>query len=114
MLAGEARNAQGLGTGCLASQIRKLITRRFVMTAPDWLMQRGGELKLGSDGKTWFVLLAGRPNYSLVAVPVAGKFGCTIRQTINGQRIECGGTFATVEEAIGGGLEALRQALGWG
>ena len=83
------------------------------MTAPDWLTQRGGSLKLGSDGKTWFVLFAGQPNYSLVAVPVAGKFGCTVRQTINGSRTECAGTFATKDEAIGGGLDDLRKALGW-
>jgi hypothetical protein len=84
------------------------------MTTPDWLTQRGGSINLGSDGKTWFVLFSGQPNYSLCAVPVAGKFGCTIRQTINGQRIECAATFATQDEAIGGGLEELRKALGWG
>jgi hypothetical protein len=84
------------------------------MHSPGWLTQRGGSLKLGSDGKTWFVLIAGQPNYSLVAIPVAGKFGCAIRQTINGQRIECAGTFATQDEAIGGGLDELRKALGWG
>jgi hypothetical protein len=84
------------------------------MTTPDWLTQRGGTLKLGSDGKTWYVLFAGEPNYSLVATPVSGKFGCAIRQTINGQRIESAGTFASNDEAIGGGLNDLRKALGWG
>ena len=84
------------------------------MTAPDWLTQRGGSLKLGSDGKTWFVLFAGQPNCSLEAMPVVGKFGCTIRQTINGQRIASPGTFANADEAIKGGLDDLRKALGWG
>ena len=51
------------------------------MTAPDWLTERGGALKLGSDGETWYVLFAGQPNYSLVATPAEGKFDCVIRQT---------------------------------
>ena len=84
------------------------------MTAPDWLTQRGGSLKLGSDGQRWYVTFAGQPNYSLVAVPVAGKFGCGIRQTINGKRIDCQGTFASKDDAIKGGLEDLRKSLGWG
>jgi hypothetical protein len=83
------------------------------MTAPDWLLQRGCALKLGTDGLTWYVLCNGRPDYSLVATPVSGKFGCTIRQTVNGRRIESAGTFATTEDAIRGGLEDLRRALGW-
>ena len=83
------------------------------MTAPDWLVKRGGAVKLGSDGQTWYVLFAGRPDYSLVASPVTGKFGCTIRQTISGLRIKSTGTFATKDDAIGGGLTDLRRALGW-
>jgi hypothetical protein len=83
------------------------------MTAPDWLIQRGGDLKVGSDGCTWYFLLGGQPQYSLVAVPVAGRFGCAIRQTINGRRIESSGVYATADEAVGGGLEDLRKALGW-
>jgi hypothetical protein len=83
------------------------------MTAPDWLTQRGGDLKLGSDGHTWYFLLAGQPQYSLVAVPVTGRFGCAIRQTINGRRIESSRVYATADETIGGGLEDLRKALGW-
>ena len=42
------------------------------MTAPEWLTQRGGDLKLASDGRTWYFLLGGQPQYSLTAVPVAG------------------------------------------
>jgi hypothetical protein len=90
-----------------------MIERRS-MTTPDWLTQRGGELKLGSDGKTWYVFFAGQPNYSLLDVPVADKFGCAIRQTINGARLDSQRTFATKEEAINGGLDDLRKALGWG
>jgi hypothetical protein len=83
------------------------------VTVPDWLTQRGCDLKLGSDGRTWYVLLDGQPHYSLVAVPVSGRFGCAIRQTINGQRIEGLGVHATPDEAIRAGLEDLRKALGW-
>jgi hypothetical protein len=83
------------------------------MTAPDWLMHRGGDLKLGSDGRTWYFLLGSQPQYSLAAVPVAGRFGCAVRQTINGKRIDSAGVYATAEEAVGGGLEDLRKALGW-
>src|SRR5436190_245471 len=93
-------------------------SNRFVwrfanMTAPDWLVQRGNALKLGSDGKTWFVLCNQQPNYSLAAVPVSGKFGCVIRQTINGKRIECPGMYPTAEEALRAGVDNLGEALGW-
>ena len=84
------------------------------MSAPDWLTQRGGDLRLGSDGHTWFFSLSGQPHYSLTAVPVGGRFGCAIRQTINGKRVESAGTHATPDEAIRGGLDDLRKALGWG
>ncbi len=84
------------------------------MTTPDWLKERGGALKLGGDGQRWFVVFSGQPNYSLAVVPVDGKLGCAIRQTINGQRIDCASGFATNDEAIKGGLDALRKSLGWG
>ena len=84
------------------------------MTVPDWVKQRGCDLKLGSDGRTWFFLIGGEPQYSLVAVPVSGRFGCTIRQTINGKRIESLGVNATSDDALRAGLEDLRKALGWG
>ncbi len=83
------------------------------MTAPDWLVQRGGDLKLGSDGRRWYFLLGGQPQYSLTAVPVSGRFGCAVRQTINGKRIESAGVYPTEDEAIRGGLDDLRKALGW-
>jgi hypothetical protein len=83
------------------------------MTAPDWLTQRHGALKLGSDGGTWYVLLDGQPQYALIPVPVAGKFGCFIKQTNNGQRIDGGGRHATAADAVRGGLDDLRKTLGW-
>ena len=83
------------------------------MTTPEWLKERGGEFKLASDCRTWYVVFEGQPQYSLVATPVNGQFGCTIRQTINGKYIECNAVQVTADDALGAGLDALRQALGW-
>ena len=83
------------------------------LTAPAWLVARAGDLKLASDKKTWFVLVGGQPNYSLRPVPVQGKIGCAIRQTINGRRIASAATFATEADAVRNGLEDLRRELGW-
>jgi hypothetical protein len=84
------------------------------MTVPDWLKERGGDLKLGSDAHTWYFVVGGQPQYSLIAVPVGGRFGCAIRQTINGKRIDSQSVQPTVDDAIRAGLEDLRKALGWG
>jgi hypothetical protein len=82
-------------------------------TIPAWLQRRDGKLELVSDGQTWVVWFGGRANYSLLATPVKGKFGCKIAQTINGHRIPSEGNYATADEAITGGLDDLRKALGW-
>ncbi len=84
------------------------------MTAPDWLKQRGCDLKLSSDGKTWFALLGNQAHYSLSVVPVGDQFGCAVRQTINGQRLDTPRAYPTREDALRGGLDDLRKALGWG
>lgn len=83
------------------------------LETPEWLVRRGGRLQRGSDGRTWFVFFAEGPQYSLQAVPVAGRFGCQIRQTINGQLIPSSCRADTAEEALYAGLEELRQFLGW-
>ena len=80
---------------------------------PDWLAQRGGDLKLAAGAHTWLVLFDRGPQYALQPVPVQGKFGCVIKQTINGKRIECTGTYLSEDDAIRGGLDDLRKALGW-
>jgi hypothetical protein len=51
--------------------------------------------------------------YRLVPVPAAGKFTCQVTQTNNGKRLDRGGIFPTEEDALRGGLEDLRVALGW-
>jgi hypothetical protein len=83
------------------------------MTAPEWLVRHGGDCQLASDGRTWHVLFRGEPQYALWTTPVAGKYGCTVRQNNNGKRLESVGSFPTSDEALRGGLEVLRKALGW-
>jgi hypothetical protein len=76
-------------------------------------MRHGGELRPGVDGKSWVVLLEGKPQYLLTPVPAAGKDTCEVRQTVNGRRLESGASYASPEAALRGGLEDLRRALGW-
>lgn len=85
----------------------------MTVTTPDWLTQRGVHLQESEDGRSWLVYLNKEPQYLLMAVPVKGQIGCRITQTINGSRLDAGATYASVEAALQGGLEELRQALGW-
>jgi hypothetical protein len=85
----------------------------MAVTAPQWLTQHGGELRASKDGKSYTVYLRGEPQYLLLPVPAGGKHACRVSQTINGKRLDGGATFATLDEAAGGGLEDLRKALGW-
>ena len=83
------------------------------MNTPDWLRLHGGELKLGSDKKTWYVIIAGKPLYDLVPAPASGKHSCDIRETNNGQMVSSKGIYATADEALRGGLDDLKVYLGW-
>lgn len=85
----------------------------MAVTAPEWLVRRGGSLRQGSDGWTWFVLLDGEPQYRITPMPAGGKHGCHVVQTISGKRLDRGGVYLTAEDAVRGGLEDLRQAVGW-
>ncbi len=85
----------------------------MAVMVPGWLQQRDGRLELASDGRTWVVWFDGRANYAVESIPVKGKFGSKIFLTINGQRVPSEGTYATADEAVAGGLEDLRKALGW-
>ena len=80
---------------------------------PEWLAQRSGSLRPAIDGRSVLVFFANEPQYEVTPVPVAGKHGSIVKQTINGRVIPTQGTFATSEEAIRAGLEDLRKALGW-
>ena len=85
----------------------------MTVTVPEWLKARGAELRGSKDGHTWTVYFAGLPQYLLEPLPAAGTFTCRVTQTINGKRLEGKGIYATREEALRGGLEDLRNALGW-
>ena len=83
------------------------------MSTPDWLARHGGELRAGPLDTSWFVYFDEEPQYALTPVPVAGKHSCCVTQTINGKRLSSGSMYATQTEAMQGGLEELRKALGW-
>jgi hypothetical protein len=72
-----------------------------------------GDLKPSKDGHSLTVYFAGEPQYLLEPVPAKGKFACRVSQTINGKRLDRGDVWASQEEAFRGGLEDLRDALGW-
>ncbi len=84
------------------------------MTAPDWLQTRGGLLKAGVRPETTFVMLEGNPQYKLEVRPAAGTFACTVSNTVNGKRLDDPkATYPDAGAAVAGGLEQLRNALGW-
>jgi hypothetical protein len=85
----------------------------MVVSTPDWLKQHGGELRPSKDGHSWTVYFAGEPQYVLIPVPARGAFSCRVSQTINGKRLDGQAAFPTLEDAVRGGLEDLRKALGW-
>jgi hypothetical protein len=85
----------------------------MAVTTPAWLSERGVRLLPSKDGQSWLVYLGDEPQYLLMAVPVRGQFGCRISQTINGRRLDHGTTYASLDEALAGGLDELRKTLGW-
>lgn len=85
----------------------------MTLTTPDWLTRHGGTLRAAPHGDTWYVFFGEEPQYVLMPRPAGGKHVCAVMQTINGKRLDGGGTYATREEACSGGLEELRKSLGW-
>ena len=83
------------------------------MTIPDWLQKRDGNLKLGIREEIVFVMLSNQPSYRLEVRPAQGQHICTVVQTNNGKRLDDATTYATVSEAMQGGLDQLRTKLGW-
>lgn len=84
------------------------------MTVPDWLQLRGGVLKPGVRAETTFVMLEGNPLYKLEVRPAAGTFACAVSNTVNGKRLDdTATTYPTAEAALAGGLDQLRNKLGW-
>jgi hypothetical protein len=85
----------------------------MAVTTPEWLARHGGELRPSKDGRSWVVYLAGEPQYVLRPIPAKGAHTCRITQTINGKRLDSGAVYPSPEDAVRGGLEELRNVLGW-
>jgi hypothetical protein len=84
------------------------------MTVPEWLQTRGGSLKPGVRPETTFVMLNGDPLYKLEVRPAAGTFACAVSSTVNGKRHDDPkATYPDAGAALAGGLDQLRNALGW-
>lgn len=81
--------------------------------APDWLTHRDGGLKPGTRDHILFVVLAGTPQYRLEAHPAKGTTTCQVTQTNNGRRLDGGKQYADTATALTGGLDELRETLGW-
>jgi hypothetical protein len=85
----------------------------MTVPTPDWLTRRGAALRRVHDGRTWLVLINGGPEYKLTPLPAGGRSSCSIVQAVNSKRLDKPATYPTAEEAVQGGLEQLRQILGW-
>ena len=48
----------------------------MAVPTPDWLAQRGCELKASKDGLSYAVYCSGEPQYLLIPVPAGGKHAC--------------------------------------
>ena len=84
------------------------------MTVPDWLAVRSGTLKPGVRPETTFVMLEGQPLYKLEVRPAKSTFACAVSNTVNGKRLDdTAATYPTADAALVGGLDQLRNRLGW-
>jgi hypothetical protein len=83
-----------------------------IMT-PEWLARRRGELRPEVEGHGWLVYFAGEPQYTVTPIPAEGQHAFRVTQTVNGEQLKSDGVYPSVDEAVKGGLEQLRKALGW-
>ena len=83
------------------------------MTVPEWLTKRDGTLKPGVRDGVLFVMAGGKPLYRLDVRPAGGTFVCAVVQTVNGKQIGDDVKYESADAALAGGLEQLRNKLGW-
>lgn len=83
------------------------------MKTPDWLAKRDGAIRLGPDGKTWYVAVEGKPLYRLRPTPAKGGFTCLITETVNGRPVVCDVIAPDLNQAVEMGLDQLGSRLGW-
>ena len=81
--------------------------------APEWLSSRDGSLERGLRDHVALVMLRGEPFYKLEVRPAQGKHTCSVVKTVNGQRLDGGKIYDNFDAAMKGGLEELREKLGW-
>jgi hypothetical protein len=93
-----------------------MIPRRRPMPLPEvpnWLEKRDGSLKPGVRDHIVLVVIGGEPLYKLEVRPAGGKHSCYVSQTNNGRRLDDGTTYHDRATAFAGGLDQLRNRLGW-
>lgn len=90
------------------------IDMSLAMATPDWLQARKGLLQPVARLDAVFVMLEGHPFFKLEVRPAVGKFACAVSQTNNGKRLDDpNATYPDIDTAFAGGLDQLRNALGW-
>lgn len=81
---------------------------------PDWLARRDGGFAPGVRDHVLFVTVSNKPLYKLEARPAKGQYQCLVAQTVNGKLIDdAAAVYPSAEAAFAGGLERLKQRLGW-
>jgi hypothetical protein len=83
------------------------------VATPEWLTRHGAGLCGNSDGRTFAVYFGPELAYTLALVPSGGRYACRVKESINGRTLGDGSAHGSPEQALGAGLESLRQALGW-
>jgi hypothetical protein len=81
--------------------------------APDWLARHDGFLRRGLTDETAFVLVSGQPRYRLEVRPAGGRHTCAVIEANNGRLLPDASIYPSPEAALAGGLEQLRNHLGW-
>ena len=83
-------------------------------STPDWLAKRDGGLAPGIRPHILFVSVSGHPQYRLEARPAKGQYECVVVKTVSGKMIDnVSEVYPSADAAFAGGLERLKQNLGW-
>ena len=85
----------------------------MTVTTPDWLITHGAQMRPAVDSNSFLVLFNGDPQYQLVVTPAKGKFTCAVLQSNNASRLDKGSIHPSIDSALQGGLNELRETLGW-
>lgn len=83
------------------------------MVTKEWLNKRNAEIRPSANGHSWLLYQGGKFIYMIGALPADGKFTNKIMESNNGNQIQKGKIFESINEALEGGLTELRDHLGW-